>query len=138
MRRLTITFAAAVVLAVVPAVAAAQDFRSPDARAGAINVNAGAGLGVMNGRDLGSGFGPAERNLSSPDARDVAKHRVTTYTPGPVVQPTQPTIHVDGGFDWADAGLGAAGMLGLVAIVAGTFAIAVQRRRQRGVPIATS
>jgi hypothetical protein len=131
MRRLIITFAAAVVLAVVPAVAAAQDYRSPDARAGA-------SIGLMNGRSVGSEFGPAERNLSSPDARDVVIHPVTTYEPGRVVRPTQATIDVGGGFDWGDAGIGAAGMLALIAIVAGTFLIAVQRRRHRGMPLPTS
>jgi len=137
-RQPIISFAAAVVLAVVPAVATAQDFRSADARESAEVVTGGAAVGVMNGRNVGSQFGPAEWNLSSPDARDVATHSVATYSPRRLIRPTQAGIHAGNGFDWGDAGIGAAGMLGLVAIVAGACVIAVQRRRHRGLPFATS
>jgi uncharacterized iron-regulated membrane protein len=41
------------------------------------------------------------------------------------------------GFDWGDAGIGAAGMLALIALAAGTMLIASQRRRGHGFPVAT-
>jgi len=77
-------------------------------------------------------------DLRSPDARDVVKNPVATYTPGraPTVQPQQAVLLVaSSGFNWGDAGIGAAGTLALIALVFGTLMIASHRRRG---PLATS
>jgi LPXTG-motif cell wall-anchored protein len=37
----------------------------------------------------------------------------------------------DGGFSWGDAGIGAAGTLGLIALIGGTGLLVGQRRRER-------
>jgi hypothetical protein len=143
MHRITLTIAAVAALGLLPANAVAQDLRSPDARDSASVVSAApapSDLRSPDARDSAravSGSSPAP-DLSSPDARDSARNPVTTYAPGQPIRPTQPVVTADRGFDWGDAGLGAAGMLGLIAIVGGTLLVAGQRRRHRGVPIATS
>jgi hypothetical protein len=50
-----------------------------------------------------------------------------------VVQVSAPS----GGFHWGDAGIGAAGMLALFSIAAGSALLLTGRRRRRGVPVAT-
>jgi hypothetical protein len=42
-----------------------------------------------------------------------------------------------GGFDWGDAGIGAAGMLAPFGIAAGSALMLIGRRRRRGVGVAT-
>ena len=121
MRRLITALTVLAALALVPGVAGAQDLRSPDAR------------------DSGRQLATAGRDLRSPDARDVASRPVTTYTAGRIQTPGQPAAQVtDGGFSWGDAGIGAAGTLGLIALLAGTGLVISQRRRDRRVPITTS
>jgi hypothetical protein len=125
--------------------AAAQSYVSPDARDSGRHVVGTAPTSIMNGRDLVS---PDARdaarhsspvtNLQSPDARDVAKNPVATYQPGsaPIVQAQQPVLQApSNGFSWGDAGIGAAGMLALIALVAGTLMIGSHRRRG---PLATN
>lgn len=129
MRRLnTIAVTALVAVAAVPSVSTAHFLRddphsyvSPDARDSA--------------RQLSS----PKIDLRSPDARDVAARGIGTYTPSvPVPQPSQPVLAAaPSGFDWGDAGIGAAGTLALIAVAAGTLLIASQRRRDRRVPAAT-
>jgi hypothetical protein len=94
----------------VPAASAQQDLRSPDARDAS----------------------PVSRapivaaDLRSPDAVDAATGNpgLRSYRPPIVVE-----MRSSSGFDWGDAGIGAGGMLGLVAI-AGGATFAVIRRRQ--------
>jgi hypothetical protein len=50
-------------------------------------------------------------------------------TPAPVIEVREVS---SGGFDWADAGIGAAGMLALFSIGAGSTLLVTNRRRQRG------
>jgi hypothetical protein len=124
MRRLiNLTITALVVLAAVSGVAAARlpyDYVSPDARDSARQVT-----------------GSQQTDLRSPDARDASTRPVETYTPGHVTQ-ASPVLSVPtGGFDWADAGIGAAGMLALVALGSGALMIASQRRRGRHYRTAT-
>jgi hypothetical protein len=63
----------------------------------------------------------------TPDARDAADKRPVVSIPRPriVVQQVSPA---DGGIDWGDVGLGAAGALGLVLVASGG-ALTVTRRR---------
>jgi len=82
---------------------------------------------------------PVQGDLRSPDARDAAKHVVITYEPGKVSTPTEEVSQLpSNGFDWGDAGIGAAGMLALVALACGTLLIVGHRRRGRRFPVATS
>jgi hypothetical protein len=120
MRRLiNLTITALVVFAAVSGSAAAlpSDYVSPDARDSA--------------RQLSS----PQIDLRSPDARDTST--VETYAPGHVTQPSPVVSVPTGGFDWADAGIGAAGMLALVALGSGALMIASQRRRGRHFRTAT-
>jgi hypothetical protein len=106
-----ITTAAIVAAGAVPATAAAQgqDLRSPDARDAAAAAEE-----------------QAYQDLRSPDTRDAG--RTPVEVPTPVVEIRE----VPGsGFDWGDAGIGAAGMLALFSIAAG-LALMVGARRRRG------
>jgi hypothetical protein len=95
------------------------DLRSPDAR------------------DSGRQPSVVQTDLRSPDARDVATRPTETYTPGSIVQSTPVVALSPDGFDWGDAGIGAAGGLALLALSAGTVMIVSQRRRNRGYRVAT-
>jgi len=112
MRRITriATTAATVVALGAPSAALAQqDLRSPDAK------------------DIGSARPQVHAvDLRSPDAQDAALRRIVVR-PAPVAQP------VGEGLDWADAGIGAAGMLGL--ILAGTGGAVLVRRHRGPAPI---
>jgi len=46
-----------------------------------------------------------------------------------IVPIVSPSMRVDHGFDWIDAGIGAAGTLGLALLLAGASVIAVRRNR---------
>ena len=123
-----------------------QDLRSPDAKDAA--------------REAGTAPEPAQ-DLRSPDASDAAAHR-GLYQPDrgpyvldrhygspdavdaardlPPVQIPQPVVQVrelpSSGFDWGDAGIGAAGMLALFSIAAGSALLITGRRRRRGFRVA--
>jgi hypothetical protein len=94
-----------------------QDLRSPDAQ------DAAASRGLYE-----SGRGPyvLDRGYGSPDAADVARDLPPVRISAPVVQASAPS----GGFDWGDAGIGAAGMLGLFSIAAGSVLLMTGRRRR--------
>ena len=115
-----------------------RDYGSPDAL-DAARKTAGPDEYVLN-RDYGSpdaldaASHPAareawvlNRDYGSPDAMDAGRN----------LPPVQvPTIVADGtpsaGFDWSDAGIGAAGMFGLFAIAAGSaLLLTIRRRGQR-------
>jgi hypothetical protein len=138
----------AAVLAVLAAPASAdtyQDLRSPDAK------DAAREAGVVTGptQDLRSpdaadaaqhrGLyenerGPyvLERNYGSPDAADAARDLPPVQISAPVVEIREPS----GGFDWGDAGIGAAGTLALFSIAAGSALLISSRRRRRGFRVA--
>jgi hypothetical protein len=148
-----ITTAALVAACAVPASAAAQsqDLRSPDARDAAAAAQAESyqdlrspdardaarpsdtpqysDLRSPDARDAGLAAQVAQ-DLRSPDARDVG--RIPVEVPTPVVEIRE----VPGsGFDWGDAGIGAAGMLALFSITAGLALMVGGRRRRRGVQV---
>lgn len=121
LKRITTTAAAALCVAL-PAGAAASpadprspvaatqsyvDLRSPDTRDAARSAEA---VGRVD--------------LRSPDARDVGRTIVQPPEPVQIVE-----LPVGGGFQWGDAGIGAAGMLALVLLVASLGMVAGQRRR---------
>jgi hypothetical protein len=88
-----------------------QDLRSPDAQ--------DAGARAQSVQDL-----------RSPDTRDAAQGRGTSSAPQiMVVKVSRPQVPGSGGFDWADAGIGAGAVFGLVLLgVGGTLAVAHRGR----------
>ena len=122
-RRITRSAALGLTLAALAAPAASaglpQDMRSPDAR------DAAAAAAAQPQQ-------PAQ-DLRSPDARDQAAGRGTFSAPEvTVVKLSEPVPSAGGGLDWADAGIGAGGMLGLVLVgIGGAFMVT---RRSHGRP----
>ena len=86
-----------------------QDLRSPDARDAKTEP-----------------VTQVAQDLRSPDARDAG--RTPVEVPTPVVEIREVP---SSGFDWSDAGIGAAGILALLSI-AGGLALMVTSRRRRG------
>ena len=67
------------------------------------------------------------RDYGSPDAVDAGRNLPPVHVPTIVADGTPST-----GFDWGDAGIGAAGMFGLFAIAAGSaLLLTIRRRGQR-------
>jgi hypothetical protein len=97
----------------------AQDFRTPDAR------DAAKHRGLY---ELDRAPQPGPQDLRSPDARDAARNLPPVQIPAPTVEVREPS----GGFDWGDAGIGAAGMLALLSLAAGSALLVSTRRRRRG------
>jgi hypothetical protein len=112
-----------------------QDLRSPDAKDAARAVPP-ASLGDQARTQSQPGpYTDSERKLvESPEVQGMVARasREIRETP-PVVEVRGPS----GGFDWGDAGIGAAGMLALFSIVAGSALLLVGRKRRRGVQVAT-
>ena len=110
-----------------------QDLRSPDAKDAARDLPSAA---VADRTHSQPGvYTDSERKLvESPEVQGMvrASIREIRETP-PVVEIRAPS----GGFDWGDAGIGAAGMLALFSIAAGSALLLVGRKRRRGVPVAT-
>jgi hypothetical protein len=82
----------------------------------------------------GPGFTDAERALvESPDVQAMID-RISSE-----IRATPAVVAVDSpsGFDWGDAGIGAAGMLALFSIAAGSALLLTGRNRRRSVPVAT-
>jgi hypothetical protein len=94
----------------------AQDLRSPDARDAAVQA---------------AETPQVAQDLRSPDARDVG--RVSAPVQQPVVEIREVPSN---GFDWGDAGIGAAGILAMFSIAAGLTLLLSGRRRGRGVQTA--
>ena len=95
----------------VPVASAQQDLRSPDAR-DASPVS----------------YPPVvAADVRSPDAKDATTNPGLQSYRTPIVVETRSSS----GFDWGDAGIGAGGMLGLVAIAAGGTFVVTRRRQGR-------
>jgi hypothetical protein len=97
------------------AVESYQDLRSPDARDAAVQA----------------AEPQVAQDLRSPDARDVG--RVSAPVQQPVVEIREVPSN---GFDWGDAGIGAAGILAMLSIAAGLTLLLGSRRRRRGIQTA--
>jgi hypothetical protein len=131
-----------------------QDLRSPDARDAARD----AGSTPEPGQDLRSpdatdaaahrglyepdgGSYALNRDYGSPDAVDAARDLPPVHYPTPTVatEPPAPIVAVteSTGFDWGDAGIGAAGTLALFSIAAGSALLLMGRRRRRAVQVVT-
>jgi hypothetical protein len=67
-------------------------------------------------------------DLRSPDVRDAAQERGTASTPQIVVMKvSRPQVSGSGGFDWADAGIGAGAVFGLVLLGVGAALVVAHR-----------
>ncbi len=116
----------------------AQDLRSPDAR-DSVNSNVSSGPQDLRSPDAreSASFSTsplAQQDLRSPDARDSSRP-VGSNQP---VRVSLPVIDDGSGFDWGDAGIGAAGMLALFALAGGTVLIVSHHRKSRdSMPVAT-
>jgi hypothetical protein len=106
-----------------------QDLRSPDARDAARETQGDSGY-----RTSYQPTAPRSQDLRSPDARDAARDLPPAQIPAPTVEVRELP---SSGFDWGDAGIGAAGMLGLFSIAAGSALLVTARRRRRGLQVAT-
>jgi hypothetical protein len=117
-----------------------QDLRSPDAVDAAQHRGLYAsdrGAYVLN-RDYGSPDRAdavrdvpsyvLNRDYGSPDAVDAARNLPPVQIPVVEVRDVP-----SGGFDWGDAGIGAAGMLALFSIAAGTALMLTGRKRRHGI-----
>jgi hypothetical protein len=107
-----LTTAALLAVCAAPAYAN-QDLRSPDARDAAR-----------------ASAETSYQDLRSPDARDAGQESPTVQVPEPVVEIRESP---GSGFDWGDAGIGAAGLLALLSIAGGVTLLAVGRRRRRDI-----
>jgi hypothetical protein len=132
-RRICCPIIACVLLALAMTGAAAasappQDLRSPDAR------DAAAGRGTFTGRDVSSPqiFTDRQRAIvkrfkRSPTYQQALREGITA-----VNLPQPAPVRADDGIDWRDAGIGAASLLGVIALgLAGATTILQRRRRGR-------
>jgi len=92
-----------------------QDFRSPDARDAARPPE-------------------PKQDLRSPDARDAGEGRGTYTAPDVMVVKVPEPVPADGGIDWADASIGAGGLLGLMLLGLGGSLAVVHRRQAHATP----
>jgi hypothetical protein len=111
----------------------AQDLRSPDARDAALEAaktEVAQDLRSPDARDAAAQAAETQvaQDLRSPDARDAG--RISPPVQTPVVEIREVP---ENGFDWGDAGIGAAGILAMLSIAAGFTLLLVSRRRRRGV-----
>ena len=90
-----------------PVTQVAQDLRSPDARDAAQAAKV-----------------EVAQDLRSPDARDAGRSPVEVPTPVVEIREVPSS-----GFDWGDAGIGAAGGIAVLAMLAGLAQAATHRRR---------
>jgi hypothetical protein len=89
---------------------------APAAQATLREYGTGGGAGAATPRE------PAEHGRGGPVARQDTS---------PVVIDRRPIVLESGGFDWADAGIGAAGAAGLVLVGGGAVLLARRGRRTR-------
>ncbi len=147
-----ITTAALVAACAVPATAAAhygQNLQSPDTRDAAANAKVDYSMNAAGG-DYAPAAAPAAtqvtQDLRSPDARDAKTEPVTQVAQdlrspdardaGRPAQVATPVVEIrdapGSGFDWGDAGIGAAGLLAMLSIAGGLALMVTTRRRRRG------
>jgi hypothetical protein len=103
-----------------PSTSIGTDLRSPDAKDSARRP-----FGADVAKTTHAG------DMRSPDARDTSG--VTTFEPGVSSTPRAAEV-VSGGFQWTDAGVGAAATLGLIALCGGMLLLVSSRRRTRHLP----
>jgi hypothetical protein len=75
-----------------------------------------------------------KQDLRSPDARDAGEGRGTHTAPNVMIVKVPEPVQAEGGIDWADAGIGAGGLLGLMLLGLGGSLAVVHRRRAHATP----
>jgi hypothetical protein len=144
LRRHNILTAAALVLCcALPPVAAAndegayalnRDYGSPDALDAARDMREATASARLRSHAGPGPFTDAERKLiGSPEVQGMIDSARTEIRATPAVVEVQ----APSGFDWGDAGIGAAGMLALFSIAGGAALLISGRRRRGGVSAAT-
>jgi hypothetical protein len=111
-----------------------QDLRSPDAKDAARDLPPASVADDPGTHSQPGPYTDSERQLvESPAVQDIVRSASREIRATPAI------IEVRGpsGFDWGDAGIGAAGMLGLFSIAAGSALLLAGRKRRRGVQVAT-
>jgi hypothetical protein len=108
-----------------------RDYGSPDAADAARDLPSAPAV-------THAGPGPytdSERRLvESAEVQDLVRRAISEVRETPTVT----TVHVpSGGFDWGDAGIGAAGALALFSVVGGSALMLSGRKRRRAVGVAT-
>jgi hypothetical protein len=126
LKSLGVTTAMAIAIAV-PATAAAQnqDLRNPDRRFPAAQAQMTT-QDLINADRRASAPRPAGQDLRNADRRAPAPPAAVTPPEAPPVTTIQLPVE---GFDWGDAGIGAAGGIGVLAMLAGLTLAATHRRR---------
>jgi hypothetical protein len=104
-----------------------QDLRSPDA------VDASQQRGLY-AQEADKEPYVLNRDFGSPDVADAARGVTPAHVSAPVVAVRDTP---SSGFDWGDAGIGAAGMLALFSIAAGSALLLTGRKRRQGFGVAT-
>ena len=92
-----------------------QDLRSPDAREAATRAG-------------------TKQDLRTPDTRDASDGRGTYTAPNVIIVKVPEPVQAEGGIDWADAGIGAGGLLGLTLLGLGGSLAVVHRRQAHATP----
>ena len=118
-----------------PVTQVAQDLRSADAKSAAGNyvesspAQVAQDLRSPDARDAATQSAKVElaQDLRSPDARDAGLPEAPTSDT--IVEIREAPV---GGFDWGDAGIGAAGLLAMLSIAGGLALMVTTRRRRRG------
>ena len=148
--RITTVGVVALALSTPTTAGAQQDLRSPDTRDAAAAATAGQDLRSPDTRDATRPIVPAGQDVQSPDARDAAaaatagqdlrspdtRDATRPIAPAQAPAPVQPSDRAPDGFGWADASIGAAGMLGIVLALAGIALLTAHQRRRDQVPFA--
>jgi hypothetical protein len=125
--RFTATAAIAIALgAAAPAAAQQQDLRTPDTRDAARAVECTSGSRACSQSQ-------EQQDLRAPDNRFGQPTGDEIVVPVPMPARVRIVEVPSGGFEWGDAGIGAAGMLAVVALGAGAGMAGAQRRRSRRV-----
>jgi hypothetical protein len=115
-----------------PTAIAQQDLRSPDAIDAATTVQTPQDLRSPDAIDAATTV-QTPQDLRSPDTRDAADGRGAYNTPEVVVVKAPATAPA-GGFDWADAGIGAGALFGLILLGLGGALLVVHRRQPPQAP----
>jgi hypothetical protein len=101
------------------------------------DYRAAGGTGASGAADRADAAGPTRshsQDIRMPDTADAAKGRGLDKAPGVTVvkvpTPSAPAASTSGGgIDWADAGIGAGGMLAMLVLAGGSAFAVVHRKR---------
>jgi hypothetical protein len=131
--RSTVVGLAIAAFAAPTALAVPIDFQTPDTIKAHAAVEQKQDLRSPDTRDAATRVEP-KQDLRSPDARDASEGRGTYTAPDVMVVKVPEPVPADGGIDWADAGIGAGGLLALMLLGLGGSLAVVHRRQAHAMP----